>query len=208
MGTPTLSREQLGIKPNTVIYLSVQNKIKSNPNILKLQLQILQSVPDSVFLIKGGGDNELIRAMVEQLAKEMGLDLHRIRFLPKDGDEMTHRANLSIADVVLDTYPYNGATTTLETLWMEVPLVTRVGKQFASRNSYTFLTQLNIREGLAWNDQEYVYWGTRFGLEKSLREKVKNELNLGKYKSKLWRAKDFTQELELAYEGMWNGDLD
>jgi predicted O-linked N-acetylglucosamine transferase (SPINDLY family) len=41
---------------------------------------------------------------------------------------------------MLDTYPYNRATTTLETLWMEIPIVTRVGEQFAARNSYTFRT--------------------------------------------------------------------
>ena len=57
----------------------------------------------------------------------MGIDPSRLRFLPQDKDEETHRANLQIADVVLDTYPYNGATTTLEVLWMGLALVTRVG---------------------------------------------------------------------------------
>lgn len=79
-----------------------------------------------------------------------------MRFLERSHSEAIHRANLQISDVVLDTYPYNGATTTLETLWMEIPLVTRVGEQFAPRNSYTFMMNAGITEGIAWSDKEYI----------------------------------------------------
>ena len=203
VGEPTLSRRQLGIAEDTIIYLSVQNKIKSNPHILRLQLQIVQAVPDSVFLIKGGGDNDLLREMVEELTKKIGLDSRCIQFLPKDKDEITHRANIGIADVVLDTYPYNGATTTLETLWMGIPLVTRVGEQFASRNSYAFLTQVGIEEGIAWTDKQYVDWGIRLGQDRYLRQQVRERLRLAHQNSPLWQGERFTKEMEKAFRGMW-----
>lgn len=82
----------------------------------------------------------------------MGFDFYWIWFLFKDGDEMIYWVNLSIVDVVLDIYFYNGVMMMLEMLWMEVLLVIWVGKQFVFCNSYIFLIQLNIREGFVWND--------------------------------------------------------
>lgn len=204
VGTPTLSREHLRLGEQTVVFLCVQNKIKANPSILRLQLRIIQAVPNSVFWIKGGGDNELIREMVEQLAQEIGLDIMRVMFVPTDKDEMTHRANLGLADVALDTYPYNGATTTLETLWMGVPLVTRVGEQFAARNSYSFLRQVGVQEGIAWTDEEYVAWGIRLGQDADLRQRVKERLWSARQDSPLWQGERFTREMEKAYGEMWD----
>lgn len=117
--------------------------------------------------------------------------------------EAIHRANLQIADVVLDTYPYNGATTTLETLWMEIPLVTRVGEQFAARNSYTFMMNAGITEGIAWSDEEYIEWGIKLGTDENLRKKVRWKLRQSKKTSPLWNGKQFAREMEKAYQQMW-----
>jgi len=87
---------------------------------------------------------------------------------------------LQIADVVLDTSPYNGATTTLETLWMEIPLVTRVGEQFAARNSYTFMMNAGITEGIAWSDEEYIEWGIKLGTDENLRKEISWKLRRSK----------------------------
>ncbi|WP_445299280.1 O-linked N-acetylglucosamine transferase family protein, partial [Microcoleus sp.] len=126
-----------------------------------------------------------------------------LRFLPIVQTEMQHRANLAIADVVLDTYPYNGATTTLETLWMGIPMVTRVGQQFASRNSYAMMMNVGVTEGIAWTDEEYVEWGIRLGKESELRQQISWRLKESKKTSPLWNAQQFTREMEKAYEQMW-----
>jgi predicted O-linked N-acetylglucosamine transferase (SPINDLY family) len=112
---------------------------------------------------------------------------------------------LGIADVVLDTYPYNGATTTLETLWMGIPLVTRVGEQFAARNSYTMMMNIGITEGIAWTDEEYVEWGIRFGKDEALRRQVAWKLRQSRKTSPLWNAQQFVRDMEQAYEQMWQG---
>jgi predicted O-linked N-acetylglucosamine transferase (SPINDLY family) len=104
---------------------------------------------------------------------------------------------------VLDTYPYNGATTTLETLWMEIPLVTKVGEQFAARNSYDFLMQVGIQAGIAWSDQEYMDWGIQLGQDAALRAMIKSQLQIAKQHSPLWKAQQFTQAMEKAYQQMW-----
>ena len=113
--------------------------------------------------------------------------------------EAEHRANLDIADVVLDTYPYNRATTTMETLWM---CVTKAGQQFATRNSYTMMMNAGITEGIAWNDQEYIDWGIRLGTEENLRKQVFWKLKESRKTSPLCNAKQFTRDMENAYKQM------
>jgi predicted O-linked N-acetylglucosamine transferase (SPINDLY family) len=203
VGAPTLRREHLDIESNAVVYFSGQKGYKRHPDTARLQMQIIKEVPNSYFLIKGGGEEKSLKSLFTQLAEEVGVDSDRLRFLPTILSEAVHRANLGIADVVLDTYPYNGATTTLEVLWMGIPLVTRVGEQFAARNSYTMMMNAGITEGIAWTDEEYVEWGVRLGKDEALRQQVAWKLRQSKQTSPLWNGKQFTREMENAYEQMW-----
>ncbi len=203
VGIPTLRREQLEIPSDAVIYLSAQQGFKRHPDALRLQMQILQQVPNSYFLIKGKADESTIQQFFTQIAESEGVEPNRLKFLPRDPDEFIHRANLGIADIVLDTYPYNGATTTLETLWMGIPLVTRVGQQFAARNSYTFMMNVGVTEGIAWTDEEYVEWGVRLGKDPALRQQISWQLRRSRQTSPLWNAKQFTREMEKGYKQMW-----
>jgi predicted O-linked N-acetylglucosamine transferase (SPINDLY family) len=203
VATPTLRRDDLEIPPGAVVYLSAQSGYKRHPDTIRLQLQIIKQVPNSYFLIKGVADESAIQESFTQIAAEVGVDLERLKFLPRDPNEIVHRANLAIADVVLDTYPFNGATTTLETLWMGIPIVTRVGQQFAARNSYAFMMNVGVTEGIAWTDEEYVEWGVRLGKDASLRQQIAWKLRQSRQTSPLWNAKQFTQEMEKAYKQMW-----
>jgi predicted O-linked N-acetylglucosamine transferase (SPINDLY family) len=203
VGIPTLRRSDLNIPEDAIIYWSSQVGYKRNPDMVRLQMQILKKVQNSYFLIKGLGDQDIIRHFFTRIAEEEGLSGDRLRFLPIMKDEYTHRANLQIADIALDTYPYNGATTTLETLWASVPLVTRVGRTFSARNSYAFLKNVGIKEGIAWTDEEYIDWGVRLGEDEDLRKQVVWKLQQSRKTSPLWNAKKFTREMEDAYRKMW-----
>ena len=93
------------------------------------------------------------------------------------------------------------------TLWMGIPLVTRVGSQFASRNSYAFLMNVGVTEGIAWSAEEYVEWGIRFGGDLQLRLDVAWKLRQSRKTSALWNTKQFTQDMENAYRAMWQNSL-
>jgi len=203
VGIPDLRRDRLGIPSDAVVYLSAQRGYKRHPDTARLQIKIIAEVPNSYFLIKGSAEEESIKNFFFQLAEEEGVAADRLRFLPEVGAESVHRANLGIADVVLDTYPYNGATTTLETLWMGIPLVTRVGQQFAARNSYTMMINAGITEGIAWTDEEYVEWGIRLGKDTVMRQQIAWKLRHSRQTAPLWNAKQFTLEMEKAYQQMW-----
>jgi predicted O-linked N-acetylglucosamine transferase (SPINDLY family) len=206
---PSVRRDRLNIPNDAIVYLSTQAGPKMNPYSLRTQMKIVKEVPNSYLLIKSlYTDRDKIREFLEEIAELEGVSRDRLRFMPDVPLETTHRANLSIADVVLDTYPYNGATTTLETLWMERPLVTQVGSQFAARNSYTMLMNVGVTEGIAWNEEEYIEWGIRLGKDVKLRQKVAWQLRLAKQTSPLWNTQQFVADLEQAYKQMWQKFVD
>ncbi len=203
LAVPSLRRDELGIPADAVVYFSGQKGYKRHPDTLKLQMQILANVPHSYLLLKGIADEEGLRQSVLELAQREGVQEERIKFLSSVPTEAQHRANMTIADVVLDTYPYNGATTTLEALWLGLPLVTRVGEQFFARYSYTMLTNAGISEGIAWSAEEYVEWGVRLGHDSALRQAISWKLKRSRHTAPLWNAKAFTRDMEAAYCQMW-----
>ncbi|MFM7406229.1 MAG: O-linked N-acetylglucosamine transferase, SPINDLY family protein [Cuspidothrix sp.] len=207
IGVPTLTRKGLEIPNDAVIYFSAQAGYKRNPDNVRLQMKILNQVPNSYFLIKDiNKDVGVVREFFEQIAQEEGISKERLRFLNKVPSSAIHRANLQIADVVLDTYPYNGATTTMETLWLGVPLVTKVGEQFSARNSYTMMMNAGITEGIAWSDEEYINWGVQLGKDAELRKDIHWKLLKSRQTAPLWNGKQFTRDMENAYEQMWQRD--
>lgn len=209
VGTPTINRESLDIPDDGIIYFSSQTGVKRNPHNIRLQMHIIKQVPNSYFLLKSFRSNhEDLRDFIAPLAEAEGVDFKQLRFLPSADTDMEHRANLAIADIVLDTYPYNGATTTLETLWMGIPLVTRVGEQFAARNSYTMMMNVGVTEGLAWSDQEYVEWGVKLGKDEKLRQEIVWKLRKSRQTSPLWNGQKFAREMENAYQQMWQKYID
>ena len=204
VGTPTISRISLDIPEDGIIYFSSQTGLKRNPHNISLQMQIIKQVPNSYFLLKSHRSNHQdLQDFITPIAEAVGVDLECLRFLPSADTDMEHRANLAIADIVLDTYPYNGATTTLEKLWMGIPIVTRVGEQFAARNSYTMMMNVGVTEGIAWSDQEYVEWGVKLGKDEKLRQEIVWKLRKSRQTSPLWNGKKFARKMEDAYQQMW-----
>jgi predicted O-linked N-acetylglucosamine transferase (SPINDLY family) len=200
---PTLRRDDLGIPSDAIVYFTAQNGLKRHPDTVRLQMQIMKEVGNGHLLVKGRSNEAAVQQLFIQLAEEESLNPDRLHFLPMDPNEYIHRANLQIADVILDTFPYNGATTTLEALWVGIPLVTKVGQQFAARNSYAFLMNVGVTEGIAWTDDEYVEWGIRLGCDEALRQQVAWKLRKSRRTSPLWNAKQFTRDMEDAYQEMW-----
>ncbi|WP_287284820.1 O-linked N-acetylglucosamine transferase, SPINDLY family protein [Okeania sp. SIO2G4] len=208
VSVPSLKREDLGIPSDAVVYFTAQRGFKCNPDTARLQMKILKEVSNSYFLFKKFGESDVLSELLIDIAESEGISSDRLIPIEEVALEEIHRANLGIADIVLDTYPYNGATTTLETLWMCIPMVTRVGQQFAARNSYTMMINAGITEGIAWSDEEYVEWGIRLGKDEKLRQEISWKLRKSRQTAPLWNAKQFTREMEKAYEGMWQRYVD
>ena len=90
---------------------------------------------------------------------------------------------------------------------MAIPIVTLVGEQFAARNSYTFMLNAGITEGIAWTREEYIELGVKLGLNEELRSSIHWKLLKNRQTAPLWNAKEFTKEMEKAYYEMASRSL-
>ena len=201
-------RRGLRIAEDQVVYLCIAPAYKLNPDLIKAQIQILKQIPDSLLMYKGHtGDIEEIKSAYRQECEALGIGLHRIRFLPLAKTEEEHRTTYKVADILLDSYPYNGGTHTLEALWFNLPVVTRKGEQYLSRMGYSFLQTIPVDAGIANNWSEYVDWGIKLGKDADLREKIQQQLVQSKQSetlSPLWNPKKFAGDMYAVLEGLLN----
>lgn len=196
-------RDQLGLSTDTVVFLCAQRASKIQPEMLKLQFAIVEAVPNAVLIVKYHASSSVFEEWCRSVAEANGFDLRKLYFLTSTLGEI-HRANLYDVDVVLDTYPYTGGAMSLEALWLEVPIVTKVGQQFVARHTYTFLKNVGVEEGIALSDEDYVNWGIRFGTDPELRQWVSWKLRQAKRHAPLWNPQRFSRQMEQALTAMVN----
>ncbi|NER07730.1 MAG: hypothetical protein F6K17_36780, partial [Okeania sp. SIO3C4] len=170
----------LYIDSDKMVYLCIAPGRKTNPEMVRAQLKILQHTPESILVRKGQGDVDVIYQTYRQECKNLGVDFNRIIFLGQTQTEEEHRAIYQIADVLLDSYPYNGGTHNLEALWANLPIITRAGEQYLSRMGYSFLQNVNLDIGVAWSWEEYTEWGIKLGKDLGLRNSVREHLQRSK----------------------------
>lgn len=191
-------RKARRISLDQVVYLCVAPGRKLNGEMVRAQVQILKQVPDSVLIYKGLGDIQVIDSIYKREFEAQGVGFHRIKFINRTQTEEEHRMTYLLADVILDSYPYNGGTHNLEALWFNVPLVTRVGEQYLSRMGYSFLTSLGIEAGVARSWEEYVKWGIKLGKDEPFRKAIREQLVKSKQPDNLaplWNPKQLAQEM-------------
>jgi predicted O-linked N-acetylglucosamine transferase (SPINDLY family) len=106
-------------------------------------------------------------------------------------------------DVALDTFPYTGATTTLDTLWMGTPIVAFPGDRGISRGSYSILSSVQLPELIARTSVEYVEINVRLAQDHAWRSNLRASLRPRLAASPLMDAAGFVADLEAAYRQMW-----
>jgi predicted O-linked N-acetylglucosamine transferase (SPINDLY family) len=191
-------RAKLGISPNQIVYLMAAPGRKFNRAMAKAGVQILNQVPDAVLMYKGIVDLDFVSVVFKTECESVGVNPERIKFLPATKTEREHRSVYQLADVFLDSYPYNGGTHNLEALWFDLPVVTHKGEQSFARMGYSFLQAIGVAHGVASNWDEYIDWGVRYGLDASLRNSIKQQLIDSKHPdhlAPLWNPKKLAQDM-------------
>jgi predicted O-linked N-acetylglucosamine transferase (SPINDLY family) len=135
-----------------VVFCSFNNNYKITPDMFRCWLRILRQVPGSVLWLLA--DNEWARDNLCQEALAAGVEPARLVFAPRARyDE--YLARYRVADLFLDTFPFNGGTTANDVLWMGLPLVTLSGETFASRMAGALLTAAGLPQLIATDLETY-----------------------------------------------------
>jgi predicted O-linked N-acetylglucosamine transferase (SPINDLY family) len=136
-------------------------------------------------------------------AAARGIDPARLVFadtLPQHGD---HLARHCLADLFLDTLPYNAHTTASDALWAGLPVLTCRGKAFAGRVAASLLTAAGLPELLADSLEEYEALALRLATNQLLRSELRERLRKNRLECSLFDTDRFCQNIEAAYTTMW-----
>ena len=144
------------LKNGYVTFASFNNPAKINSGVVEVWARILCRLPNARLVLKYKGIAEPACAgRLVQMFATHGVDPGRVACLGNSPhvDLLQHYNDI---DIALDPFPYNGGLTTLEALWMGVPVITRPGETFAGRHSLTHLSNLGLTQTIARNPNEYV----------------------------------------------------
>ncbi len=173
----------------------------SNQKILKttcnLWAEILKKVPKSVLWLLSK-NNKFITNFKKEFEKN-NIESDRIIFShPISVEE--HLARIKLADLFLDTFPYNAHTTCNDSIWAGVPVLTKMGKSFHSRVASSLLKTSRLEELITHSDKEYIDKAIKIASDAKYLKHLKEKLKISKDKNPLFDSELFTKNLERAYE--------
>ncbi len=177
---------------------SFNNVPKLTPRTLKLWARVLQEVPDSRLVLKAPSfSDEAAKRIFGERLEALDIDLSRVEFRGPVGltDMMAEYADI---DIALDPVPYNGGTTSLQAMWMGVPVVTQMGAHFVSRMGASFMTAAGLPEWVAKDDDDYVAIAKQMASDRKALLKLKQGLRERLTNNPAWDVVAHTRAIEKA----------
>ncbi len=178
----------------------LNNFCKVNPFVIKTWARVLNAVDRSRLTVLAGEGTHR-RHTLEILAKE-GIGRERVTFVPHQPRQQYLQCYHDI-DIGLDTVPYNGHTTSLDSFWMGVPVVTLVGQTVVGRAGLCQLMNLGLPELIATSPEQYVQIAADLARDIPRLSNLRATLRQRLQSSPLTDASRFARNLEAAYRQMW-----
>jgi predicted O-linked N-acetylglucosamine transferase (SPINDLY family) len=181
---------------------SVASKI--NPPLIELWARLLRELPDARLLIKTGhGLPSLAHPAIRNEFARHGIGDDRLELVGFAPDLIEHLRSYSRVDIALDTFPYNGTTTTCEALWMGVPVISLAGETHASRVGASLLSVVGLPDLVANQPGDYVAIAKGLAQDVARRTQLRRELRPRMQSSPLMDGPRLARSVEQAYRTMW-----
>jgi predicted O-linked N-acetylglucosamine transferase (SPINDLY family) len=191
------AKEDFGLPVNGIIFCCFNNAYKFNPQILDSWSKILLEVESSILWIPE--NNNHFKANMSSEFNKRGIDPSRIIFAQRMELMSDHLARCTIADIFLDTHPYNAHTTTLDFLKVGVPVLTLIGESFASRVAASLLNTIGLPELITNTQDEYVALAIELAKNSEKLSKIKQKLIESRLTTPLFDTPKFARHIEKAY---------
>ncbi len=191
-------------KSEQVTFGSFNNLAKINENTIHLWSEVIKAVPGSRLLIKNPSlTDEKTRHRYQQKFLAQGLTEESVELIGHTPTRKEHLALYNRVDIGLDTFPYNGTTTTCEALWMGVPVLTLSGKHHASRVSHSLLQAAGLDGWVSETEKSFIENAAEKSADLDKLGALRTGLRKKLLASQLCNAEQFTGNLEQAYRRMW-----
>jgi len=195
------TRQALGFTRSAVVLCCFNRGYKLNPDVFDAWLRILAEVPEAVlWLLTHPGEALLERNLRREMVRR-GLDARRLQFAAARG-HADYLALYRVADLFLDTWPYNAHTTASDALWAGCPVITCRGETFASRVAASLLHAVGLPELVCEDVDGYVAKATLLARDADERRRLREFLEGPGRESALFDTVATTRALEAAYSAM------
>lgn len=193
------SRKELRLPENGFIYASFNANRKITPAMARIWAEILKRTPESYLWIMCKNDST--RENITSWFKTLGIPARRLLFMGGIS-YAEHLSRIPLADLGLDTYPFNGHTTCSEQLWSGLPVLTVKGTNFASRVSESLLNNIGLPDMVAADTQAYIDMAVDFYENPEKLKDLRRRIDRNRDMMPLFDAERFVRHLERAYEMM------
>jgi protein O-GlcNAc transferase len=196
----TTGRARWGLPSDGVVFASLNQGFKIEPATFALWMDLLRELPRSVLWLRSPSAEMLANLRREAVAH--GVAQERLVFADRP-DKPVHLQRLSLADIALDTWTYNGHTTTSDALWAGVPVIALEGAHYASRVSASVLKAIGLPELIARSPAEYRALALHYARNPSACAGLKAKLAANRLAMPLFDTARFARNLEAGYREIW-----
>jgi predicted O-linked N-acetylglucosamine transferase (SPINDLY family) len=193
----TPRRADCGLPDDAFVFCSFNNNFKFTEPVFACWMRVLAHVPHSVLWLLA--DNEWARENMLRQADAHGIARERLVFAPRVGPP-AYMARFKLADLVLDTFPYNAGTTASDALWMGTPILTCAGRTYISRMAGSLLTSVGLPDLVTTSLAEYERLAVQLGREPMRIASYKRYLAEHGRQSRLFDVPALVRDIEAGFE--------
>ena len=198
------TRTECGIPENCFVFCSFSADYKFNPQLLDSWSRILKKVENSVLWLSE--NNVHFRANLLKEFAYRGIAIDRIIFATRLDSVADHLARHSLANLFLDTHPYNAHSSALDSLKSGVPIITLMGQSFSSRVAASLLNAISLPELITYSYDEYEALAIRLANDSTELIQIQYKLAVNKPEKPLFNTSLFTKNIESLFTGIYKNN--
>lgn len=200
MADPGVTRESQGLPEDAFVFCCFNHEFKINPDMFEVWIQVLKKVPGSVLWLMKLNEPSRVNLLKETTRR--GVDPSRLVFAERTPKLEDHLSRYRLADLFIDTFPYNAHSTASDVLRCGLPLVTRQGSSFSSRVASSLLLNLGLPELVTHSLAQYQSTILRYAQDPEQLKLLREKLN-GLKGSAIFDTRLFCADLEATYQKVY-----
>jgi protein O-GlcNAc transferase len=198
---PPPSRQDCGLPDGAFVFCCFNASYKISPKVFSTWTKLLKLVPGSILWLLDS--NPHATANLKREAEERGIDPARLVFAPHL-PYPDHLARFAVADLFLDTFPYNAHTLSSDALWGGCPVLTCSGRTFASRVAASLVLSVGLPELICRSFSDYESLALALARNPERLYSLRERLQKARPSAPVFDTKSFTRNLETAFLTMWD----